>query len=431
MSVWLTVHSQIRNGKQVPVMSEQPHTQPERRVFHPATYQDWIRAGFFSALGVAALALVALVVWRLARAALEIIAPFVVAAVLAMLLDPLVDRLERRGLRRIFAVGLVFCVFLLLLLVAGAIAIPILVSQASELAQSGPEYIARLRAYTDDFLAHHRRILGFSMPRNFDMLSAEFSDRASEILKHSAGSIPAFLLGSVAMLLETVVTLIVTFYLLLDIDRLRARLYYLLPEKARGPMRMFAQDIGRVFSEYLRGLLIVSVLYGAMTLVLLLGLSLVHSELARYALLIGVVGGLLYAVPYIGPLVTALITFLVAFAAGGIGFGGVAVVLTLALNQVFDNIVTPRIVGGGVGLHPVAALFALTLGGALFGLWGMLLSVPIAASIQAILFRLFPKLTTPTPLSFLQAQGVRPDEEEAPKILQGGEVSEESRPAPL
>ncbi len=92
---------------------------------------------------------------------------------------------------------------------------------------------------------------------------------------------------------------------------------------------------------------------------------------------------------------------------------------------------TPRIVGGGVGLHPVAALFALTLGGALFGLWGMLLSVPIAASIQAILFRLFPKLTTPTPLSFLQAQGVRPDEEEAPKILQGGEVSEESRPAPL
>jgi len=76
-------------------------------------------------------------------------------------------------------------------------------------------------------------------------------------------------------------------------------------------------------------------------------------------------------------------------------------------------------VGGGVGLHPVMSLFALTLGGALFGLWGLLLSVPIAASLQAILFRLFPKLTTPTPTAFLQAQGVPPDEEKSAKISQG------------
>jgi hypothetical protein len=81
--------------------------------------------------------------------------------------------------------------------------------------------------------------------------------------------------------------------------------------------------------------------------------------------------------------------------------------------------VTPRVVGGGVGLHPVMALFALVIGGELFQIWGMLLSVPIAASIQVILFRLYPKFTTPTPTPFLRAQGVPPDKRETKKIREG------------
>ena len=93
--------------------------------------------------------------------------------------------------------------------------------------------------------------------------------------------------------------------------------------------------------------------------------------------------------------------------------------LALVINQVFDNIVTPRVVGGGVGLNPVVAIFALILGARLFGIWGMLLSVPVAASIQVVLFRLFPKLTTPTPASFLRAQGVPRDQIESSKVVEG------------
>ncbi len=76
-------------------------------------------------------------------------------------------------------------------------------------------------------------------------------------------------------------------------------------------------------------------------------------------------------------------------------------------------------VGGGVGLHPVMSLFALVLGGTLFSIPGMLLSVPVAASIQVILFRLYPKLTTPTPAPFLRAQGVPPDKRESAKVREG------------
>ena len=183
-------------------------------------------------------------------------------------------------------------------------------------------------------------------------------------------------------------------------------MYYLAPQRARAPMSQYARDIGSVFTDYLRGLLIVSTLYGIATMIALACLSLIHRQMFAYVLLIGVAGGILYAVPYIGPLVTAAVTFLVAFSAGGLSFGIIAIIVTLIVNQIFDNVITPRVVGGGVGLSPVASLFALTLGGTLFGLWGLLLSVPVAASIQAILFRLFPKLTTPTPDAFLRAQGV-------------------------
>lgn len=378
-----------------------------------------MRGGFFSALGVALLALLALVIWKLSFAVLAICTPFVVALGLALLLDPLVDRLEERGMRRWMGVGLVFSILLVVVGLIGYYGVPALVGQTKQLADNGPRYLADLKAYSDNFLEHHHKILGMKMPANFNAVSKDLTDRATTLLGTSTGRASSFLLGSITTLFEIVISLIVTFYLLLDIDRFRARMFYLAPKPARAPMRIIFKDIGNVFSDYLRGMLIVSALYGVGTLALLLILSIFKHDLFQYALLIGVAGGLLYTIPYLGPLVTAVITFLVAFAAGGIEFGGIAVLLTLFLNQLFDNVITPRVVGGGVGLHPIASLFALTLGGTLFGVWGMLLSVPVAASVQVILFRLFPILTTPTPVGFLRAQGVPPDEEESAKVMEG------------
>lgn len=393
---------------------------------NPSANIDWFKAGFFASLGVAVLFVLAKVVQVLSVAALDIATPFIVGIVLALLLDPVVDRMEGRGLKRFVAVAIVFGVFLLVLVCIGIIAVPALIDQTTQLAHNAPDYVENAKTYVNNYLEHHRQIGTITLPRNFDDLSNQASARLSGVLSSSAGSVTTILLGSVSALLDIVITLIVTFYLLLDIDRLRARLFYLVPDKARKPMSLYAGDVGAVFSDYLRGLLIVSALYGACTLAMLLGLSLLHHDLARYAFLVAVVGGLLYTVPYIGPLATAVITFIVAFAAGGesgASFGGIAIVATLILNQIFDNVVTPRVVGSGVGLHPVASIFALTLGGALFGLPGLLLSVPVAASVQVILFRLFPKLTTPTPPAFLRAQGIKPEDAKSARILEGAQAN--------
>ena len=387
--------------------------------------RDYMRAGFYLALGVVLLVLLALVVRRFAEATLAILAPFAVGLIFALLLDPLADKLTKRGLGRTPAVGLVFAAFLLVFVGIGWLTIPALIAQATDLSQNGPTYITGLQERAQHFLDTHHKIGPVKLPKTMDQLTQQFSGRASAFLSQAGGHVVAVLVGSATFVIQTVLTLIITFFLLLDLGRLRARLFYLAPERSRPMMRDMGRDIMGVFSDYLRGLTIVCALYGVTTVGLLYALSILHHPLAHYALLVGVAAGILYAIPYLGSTATALVTFLVAFAAAtadhasGLAFGGIAVAATLILNQVFDGVVTPRVVGGGVGLNPIMAIFALVIGGELFGVWGMLFSVPLAGSIQAILFRLYPKLTTPTPPTFLTAQGVALDEKESAKVLQG------------
>ena len=402
------------------------HASHENAVLRPrrAARRDWFRAGFFFAAGVLVLGVLALVTRHVLDATLAVLTPFVVGIVLALLLDPLADRLEKRGMSRALAAGIVFGGLLVLLIGSGILLFPKLAQQASDLATNAPTFIAGVRDKVNAFLTTHHKIGPLTMPANFQQLSDKVTGYAGTFLQNAGGRTAGFLVGSVTLVIQTVLTLILTFFLLLDIDRMRARLFFFAPERWRPLMAGVGNDVGEVFANYLSGLLRVCAMYGVAVIVLLYGLSLFHHALARYALLVGVAAGVLYAVPYIGAIATALVTFLVAFAAGapdnqGLQFGLIAVGSSLILNQVFDNIVTPRVVGGGVGLNPVISIFALVLGAELFGIWGMLLSVPVAGSIQAALFRLFPRLTEATPAPFLRAQGVPDREKRSPKILDG------------
>jgi predicted PurR-regulated permease PerM len=159
-------------------------------------------------------------------------------------------------------------------------------------------------------------------------------------------------------------------------------------------VEVVGKQVGAVFAGYLRGLCIVCTGYAVVNwLVLGLGFR------VNYALVLALFSGILYAVPYIGAVATIALGAIVAFATPGHTTGyvlGVAASL-LVTNQVFDQVVTPRVVGGLVGLHPVLSIFALAVGGELFGLIGMILAVPLAASIQVILVELIPALTRPLP----------------------------------
>jgi predicted PurR-regulated permease PerM len=418
------------------ITQEGPEIVPDDQIPH------WRRYAVLAAVLLPLLICFSLYIHLFLDALLAVLPPFAIALILALLLDPIVDRMETYGIRRTLAVAVVFLIFLGGLTVIAVVGVPAIVGQASSLGSKSTVYFANMKLTVNKFLVLDHTVWNFQfhrtspgnwlikwrdskvttihLPKNFDVLSQQLGSQLMALLQRSLGSLPVVLAGSVSTLFDLLIVLIVGFYLLVDIDRMRARFYYLTPEKYRKRVAEIGKDVGQVFADYVRGLFVVCVMYGIATTVLLYALAYMphfgRTALAQYALLIGASAGVLYAIPYIGSLTVGLLTFLVALAAGDFGFAVFAVFATLVLNQTFDNIIAPRVVGGGVGLNPVVVIFSLSLGGALFQFWGLLLSVPIAGSVQAILFRLIPKLTTPTPRAFLVAHGISPAKGESLKL---------------
>ena len=382
--------------------------------------------GFYVALGVAILYVVAMVVRDFGLAVVAVASPFVIGAGLAILIDPLIRWVERHHIRRSLAVFVVFTGFLLLAVGTGYATIPALINQAGEFATEGPASVASLQSGIDKYLAKHHKIGPVKLPKNFNTILSRVSDTASEAIQRSAGNIADVLIGSASVVLQAVVSVIIMFYVLMDYDRLRSRFFFLLPATYRGYIRSLSVDVGGVFAHYVRGLVVECTIFGICIVILLEALAFIHPKLMDSALLVGALAGILYAVPYLGAATITLLCFLVAFAGGGFWFGLLAAGCAFVINQAFDYIVTPKIIGAGVGLHPIAALFALALGAELFhSVWGLLLAVPVAGSVQVILYRLFPKLCQPTPKDILDQEGVDDDEPVIPRIPLGTDKASE------
>jgi predicted PurR-regulated permease PerM len=347
----------------------------------------WLRA-----LGTAAVLLPLVIILYAARGSLP---PFLIAFATAVLLDPLLDRLERRSWSRLAAVLLVYGCFLLVFLIVALVLIPTAVTQAQELIENYGVYQKKLEAWGSSIIHRLQPLLDrFNLPTNTDDLIERYRGQISASLQVLVAAFTATLQAALGKAIWLVIIPIVTFYLMLDIDRVLMRLIFLFPETRRERIVGVGRKVVDVFTGYLRGLFVVCAAYAIVT-----GLILFLFFQLQYALVIGLLAGILYAVPYVGAVATIALGTLVALATPGHSTGyvtGVAVTL-LATNQVFDQVITPRVLGGEVGLHPVLSLFALTVAGDLFGLTGMLLAVPLAASIQVILIELFPALTRPLP----------------------------------
>jgi predicted PurR-regulated permease PerM len=362
-------------------------------------------------LGGVLLAALAFAVLQVGGWIVAIVGPFVAALVLALLLDPIVDRLQQRGLPRAGAVAVTFLGVIVAVLTVSALLVPFLVDRIGNLYENGPAYVRQAGERINAYLAQNKHIGPIQLPRSVDEIAGKYAASAEKWVQQGAGRLTTLLMNSVSQMLNTFVTLLIAFYLLMDLDRLRARLMYLLRPAWREPVAHGVEDIRHIFAGFLAKLILLCALYGSCMALLYLILSLFQAGMLGYAVLMGVAGLLLYAVPYVGASSMALGSFGIGWAASGSPlFGLIACVASLALNGIFDNVVYPRLVGGGVGLHPVVAVFALILGGSVFGLPGMILAVPTAASIQTLLYHMFPHLTAPTPREFLLRWGVTPQD---------------------
>lgn len=305
----------------------------------------------------------------------QVILPFLVGGALAYFLDPVADRLERMGLSRTFATIVIFILLTLVMVLAGLIVVPLLIQQATDLVQSAPDLFGQLRTFlTDRFPSV--MVEGSPLRNSLVSVGETIQSRGGELLQGLLTSA----VGVVNLLVFLVVVPVVAFYMLMDWDRMVARIDELLPRDHAPVIRDLAGKIDRTLASFVRGQGTVCLILGTFYAVALMVIGL------QFGLVVGLVAGLLTFIPYVGALVGGALSIgLALFQFWGEWGYIVAVAAVFQVGQLVEgNILTPKLVGSSVGLHPVWLIFALSAFGALFGFVGLLVAVPVAAVIGVL-----------------------------------------------
>ncbi len=309
-----------------------------------------------------------------------VLTPFFIAALLAYLGDPLVDRLEARGLSRTLSVVIVFFTMTLLMAVALLLLVPLLQQQIAQLIHLLPEYIAWIGNNVVPWLEEK---FGLSREQlNLAAVSAWITEHWS-----TAGGIAVNLLeyasrsgGWVLGWLANVVLIpVVGFYLLRDWDDFIAGIDHLLPRKIEPEIAHIAREADERLAAFLRGQLTVMVALG-----IIYGVGLWLAGL-KFALLIGLLAGLVSFVPYLGFIVGVVVAGVAMLMQTHDPWQLLPVVAVFGVGQMIEGtLLTPLLVGDRIGLHPVAVIFAILAGGQLFGFVGVLLALPVAAVVAVV-----------------------------------------------
>jgi predicted PurR-regulated permease PerM len=310
----------------------------------------------------------------------SILLPFVAGMILAYFLDPVADRLERLGLSRALATAIIVLGFLITFVIALMLVIPVLVSQLAEFINRIPSYVARLQFIVTDFDPHW-------LSERIGVEPASLREGLSGLLTQAAGFLTGLfqsLWSSGRALIDIaglfVITPVVAFYMLLDWDRMVARVDSLIPRDHLPTVRQIATDIDRALAGFVRGQGTLCLLLGIYYAV---GLTLVG---VNFGLLIGLFAGVVSFIPYVGALLGLVLAVGVALVQFWPEWHMVVLVAAIfvAGQAVEGNILQPKLVGRSVGLHPVWLIFALFAFGSLFGFVGLLIAVPAAAAVGVL-----------------------------------------------
>lgn len=320
--------------------------------------------------GLAGVVLI-LLLWLLGN----VILPFIVGGAIAYFMDPVADRLERMGLSRPAATGTISVLALLVSVLLVLAVLPTLFNQLTALVNEAPEMFRRLQAFMLD---------RFPDLQNETSTMRQTLENIGHVIQSKGGELAQTLLGSaisvLGALLFIVVVPVVAFYLLLDWDRMVARIDEILPRDHAPTLRRLAREIDTVLAAFVRGQISVCLVLGTFYAVALMLAGL------NYGLVIGAIAGAITFIPYVGALIGGALAIGVAlfqFWGDWLSIGIVAGIF--AVGQFLEgNIITPKLVGNSVGLHPVWLLFALSAFGTLFGFVGMLVAVPVAAALGVL-----------------------------------------------
>ncbi|MDQ6858723.1 MAG: AI-2E family transporter [Chloroflexota bacterium] len=316
------------------------------------------------------------ILWQALGTIADVLVIFGGAWAFSYVLAPLVDRLDRRTrLNRLGAVLVVYAAIFILLAAAGAFAVPRLAEQLAALAARGPELGANADQAARDFQGTLDRL---GLPVNISPIYAALPGRLAALAGTFASDALGLVSATATIVFNLLLVLIIAFLMLLDGNALWVRFRDSLPADLRSEFELLRMSTDRAFGGFIRGSLILGVIYGVATLLILVAFG------VPFQGVLAVFSGLFVMIPFFGPILALLPVLLIAGLGAPSSLLPVAVLLIL-LQQVMLNVVSPRIMSKSIGIHPIFVFFALLLGSKIAGFWGVLLGVPVAGVINTFI----------------------------------------------
>ncbi|MDQ0274022.1 sporulation integral membrane protein YtvI [Peptoniphilus koenoeneniae] len=308
-----------------------------------------------------------------------------IAAIMAFIINPIVNKLEKKGIKRAYGVIIVYVIFALVMAILLAIVIPKTVSEIGKLISSTPKIIETLSDKADEITNNLQKMMegkfaNFANKSDVNIVE-QFGKRFLDIIKNyqdklfsSIGNIASGISGMLSALVKTFLVMIFTFYFTVDKEKVKSFIVRNIPEKYKRDVMYVAVRINDALLEFVKGRLLMAIFVGLITMIALLIVR------VDFAIIIGFVTCIADIIPYIGPFLGFLPAVLFAFMDSPMKALIVGIIFVL-IQWAENNIIAPKLLGDKIGLNPLLILIAIIIGGGMFGVMGMILGVPLISVI--------------------------------------------------
>ena len=319
----------------------------------------------------------------------SVLLPFFIALILAYIMNPIVNYFERKGIRRILVIVLIFVVFVAVTTIALNVFIDYAGSEISSIQQKLPQISDKVKSLSDRFADYvSRTIPGLSkdeLKSTFTKSMGRVSENIGEYIVRLFAALLASIGGIIGQVLNIFIVVFVLFFFLKDWKRIKEYIMELTPVKYHIIISKLTTSVNVQVSNYVRGQVIVTSIVGILSIG---GLYLLGFD---YSFILGAIVGITNIIPVMGPIIGICIGIIMSvFSSQTFILSAIKVIFVLGIVQILDNtLISPLVLGSKVKIHPVTVVLSLSLGWYFLGIIGMLIAIPFYTSMKLILIEIY------------------------------------------